>query len=115
MRNHCFLSPRSKPPERIQSSDYICSSYSALGARAGLAWWLMLAESADCDLQTLSPALVKNIELIPRIRRKELSDLFQARSQRRGCQQRIFALTQFVIIHVQAEREQVDGYRIRKR
>src|SRR5258708_33034453 len=59
-------------------------------------------------------ALVKNVELEPGVRREKLGNFLQPLRQCGRRQQCIVAFTQLVIIHIQAEREHVNGDGVRK-
>src|SRR6266481_2816778 len=62
--------------------------------------------------KSLGAPPVKDVELKTGIGRKQSCNLVQPLSQRGKREQRIFTLPQLVIIHVQAESEQVDGDRV---
>ncbi len=57
----------------------------------------------------LRPPLVVNRKFKPRIRRKQLRHFFQALCHLRRCQQRIVALAQIVVVHIDEQRQQIDG------
>src|SRR5207253_5290322 len=67
------------------------------------------------SIQASAPALIKNIELVALVRRKQFRYLFQALRQSGRRQQRVVTLAQLVIIQVKAERKQVNGNRVTKR
>src|SRR5271166_6724197 len=60
----------------------------------------------------LLPSPVVHRELISRIRRKHFVDLAQPLGQRRRSQQRIVALAQFLVIHVEKQRKRIHRNRI---
>jgi hypothetical protein len=51
---------------------------------------------------------MKDIELESRVWREQRSNFFQAFGKRRWRQQRVIALTQFVLIHFEAQGKQVN-------
>src|SRR5271165_3039011 len=57
----------------------------------------------------LLPSPVVHRELISRIGRKQLVDLAQPLGQRRRSQQRIVALAQLLVVHIEKQRQSVDG------
>src|SRR5260370_35428644 len=72
-------------------------------------------KTKDSRQESSGSAPVIDVELKPRIGREQRRDLRQALGHRRWRQQRIFALTQLVVINIQAQRKQINGNGVRKR
>src|SRR5262245_5482994 len=73
-----------------------------------------LDSAARTEKSGSAPPAVKNIELKAGIRWEKLGYFLQPLGQWRRRQERVFALPQLVIVHVQTQGEQVDGNRVRK-
>src|ERR1019366_6486541 len=80
-------------------------------ARSDPRRWAIIA-GQSCRLPSLAlfgTALVEDVELEAARRREEFVHLAQALGQGGWSQKRIVALAQLVVVHVEVEREQVDG------